>query len=380
MRRRTFLQNSSLLAAGSLLPGLAFSAQPPQAPNSLPQWRGFNLLDFFNPMPRPDRPVTTRQHLQWISDWGFNFVRIPIAYPYYLKFDRSRPVKPEEVYQFDPQRIAEIVTLVDQANEFNLHVSVNLHRAPGYCINAGFIEPYNLWTDTAAREAFYFHWNMWAKTFRGKSSKQVSFDLVNEPSMRVDMNDQHSPSGPVPGAAYRQVAMGALEAIRKENPNHLVVADGNSGGNTPIPEIADLPIAQSCRGYYPHEISHYQAPWANKEPEKCPLPVYPGKIGEKEYNRAAIETYYQPWIDLKNKGVGVHCGECGCWKKTPHQVFLSWFEDVVDVLHQHQIGYGLWNFIGDFGLLNSGRADVAYTDFHGYQLDQQLLNLLKRYN
>jgi endoglucanase len=53
---------------------------------------------------------------------------------------------------------------------------------------------------------------------------------------------------------------------------------------------------------------------------------------------------------------------------------------VVDVLHQHQIGYGLWNFIGDFGLLNSGRSDVAYTDFHGYQLDQQFLDLLKRYN
>jgi hypothetical protein len=42
-----------------------------------------------------------------------------------------------------------------------MHVSLNLHRAPGYCINAGFYEPFNLWKDDAAQEAFYFHWNLW---------------------------------------------------------------------------------------------------------------------------------------------------------------------------------------------------------------------------
>ena len=48
-----------------------------------------------------------------------------------------------------------------------------------------------------------------------------------------------------------------------------------------LAELADLNIAQSCRGYYPGAISHYKAPWANKEPEKNPLPVYPGQIGSQ---------------------------------------------------------------------------------------------------
>ena len=26
-----------------------------------------------------------------------------------------------------------------------------------------------------------------------------------------------------------------------------------------------------------------------------------------------FEKYYQQWIDLAKSGVGVHCGECGCW-------------------------------------------------------------------
>ena len=65
--------------------------------------------------------------------------------------------------------------------------------------------------------------------------------------MRDDMNDQHSHSGPVPGDVYRKVAQEALAAIRKENSNHLVIADGNNVGNTVITEITDLDIAQSCR-------------------------------------------------------------------------------------------------------------------------------------
>ncbi|GAO42375.1 glycoside hydrolase family 5 protein [Flavihumibacter petaseus] len=387
MDRRKFLGQSSLaagaLAVGSLaIPGLLnantelpFTHQP-LAP--LPKWQGFNLLDFFIPDPARSPAATTQQQLTWIRDWGFNFIRIPIAYPWYLKFDRSRDITPEEVYQVDEARVQQIETLVSMGNEQGLHVSLNLHRAPGYCINAGFREPYHLWTDAAAQEAFYYHWNFWAKRFRSKTPAQISFDLVNEPSMRKDLNDQHSASGPVPGEYYKKVATGALAAIRKENPAHLVIADGNNVGNDPIPELIGTPIGQSCRGYYPHAISHYKAPWANKEPEKNPLPVWPGKIGDTEYSRASLEKYYQPWLELKKKGVGVHCGECGCWNKTPHDVFLNWFGDLTGVLNDNGIGFALWNFIGDFGLLNSGRADVDYVDFHGYKLDHKLLDLLKK--
>ena len=92
-----------------------------------------------------------------------------------------------------------------------------------------------------------------------------------------------------------------------------------------------------------------------------------------------LEGYYQPWIELAQKGVGVHCGECGCWNKTPHDVFLAWFNDVLDVLSQHKIGFGVWNFVGDFGVLDSGRSDVAYEDWHGHKLDRKFLNLLMKY-
>jgi len=233
-----------------------------------------------------------------------------------------------------------------------------------------------LWTDPEALEAFCFHWNMWAKQYKNVSAKKISFDLLNEPSMRSDMNDQLSQRRAVPGNLYRKLAQAAAEAIRKENKNHLIIADGNDVGNKVIPEITDLNIGQSCRGYNPGIISHYKAPWAFKNTENIPEPKWPGQVGNQYLSRAMLETQYQPWIDLVKQGVGVHCGECGAWNKTPHNVFLAWFTDVLDVLSSNNIGFALWEFIGDFGILDSRRTDVAYEDWYGHKLDRKLLNLL----
>jgi endoglucanase len=377
--RRIFIKSTGLLAAGLGLAGSPALARSTNPKNSLPPWKGFNLTDFNTPDPAKAWRFTTEEQLKWMSDWGFDFVRLPIAYPYYVKFDRSKKITPAEVYQVDEAAMDKIDKLVQLAHKHHLHVSLNLHRAPGYCINAGFYEPYNLWKDQEAQHAFYYHWGLWGKRYKNVSSQKISFDLLNEPCMREDMNDQHSKNSAIPGKLYREVARSAAEAIRKENKDHLVIADGNNVGNEPTPELADLDMAQSCRGYYPHYISHYRAPWASSDPEHMPVPQYPGQVGNMYLNRELLQKYYQPWIDLKNKGVGVHCGECGCWNKTPHDVFLAWFGDVLDILQENKIGFALWEFMGDFGILNSGRADVAYENWQGQKLDRKLLTLLQKY-
>jgi aryl-phospho-beta-D-glucosidase BglC (GH1 family) len=361
--------------------GIAPGTLPASGPfaNKLPKWKGFNLLDFFIPDTHDHRNATTEEHLMWMRDWGFDFVRIPIAYPHYLSFDGTRDITADEVYHISQEQVGKIQALVELSHKYGMHVCLNLHRAPGYCINAGWHEPFNLWKDQAALDAFCWHWNMWARLYKDTSPKKISFDLLNEPAMREDMNDQHSKSGPVPGDIYRKVAKAAMEAIRKDNPQALIIADGNAAGNLVIPELSDLDIAQSCRGYFPHAISHYKAPWANKDPEHQPTPVWPGQAGNQTLNRPMLERYYKPWVEVMQKGVGVHCGEAGCWKKTPHPVFIAWFTDVVDILSSNQIGLSLWNFIGDFGILDSGREDLAYEEWHGHKLDRQLLDLLQKY-
>jgi len=381
INRRLFIRNTVLAAGAIAATGKnVFASNSLTVKNKLPRWKGFNLLDYFSPsLPRnPESNRTTEDDFKWMSDWGFDFVRIPMAYPRYLSFDRTKDITREEIYKTDPKVLDEIDKLIFTAHKYGLHVSLNLHRAPGYCINAGFHEPYNLWKDKEAQDAFNFHWGMWAERYKSISSQKLSFDLLNEPAYIEDMNDQFAKKGPVPGNTYRLVAEGAAKAIRAVNPDRLIIADGNGGGNNVIPEITDLNIAQSCRGYWPGLISHYQATWVWKDPSQAPTPVWPGTIDGKYYGREQLENFYKPWIELLEKGVGVHCGECGCWKKTPHEIFLAWFGDVVDILTKNGIGYALWNFRGDFGILDSGREDVKYTDWYGHKLDSKLLELLKK--
>jgi aryl-phospho-beta-D-glucosidase BglC (GH1 family) len=336
LNRRDFIRSGLIAGAAFGLAGAAFpmGAKAPSK-NVIPRWRGFNLLDYFSPSAPgdDDKSKTTDDNFLWMADWGFDFVRIPIAYPKYIEFDRSKNITRDDFYKFNNKVLDEIDDLVYNAIRHGLHVSLNLHRAPGYCINAGFYEPYNLWKDKEAQDAFNYHWRMWAERYKGVSKEKMSFDLLNEPAYREDLNDQFSKNSAVPGELYRKIAMETSRTILEYNPERIIIVDGNNVGNSVVPEIADLNIAQSCRGYFPHYISHYQAPWVFKDPSSAPDPVWPGMIDGKQFGKESLEAYYKPWIELKDKGVGVHCGECGCWRNTPHQVFLEWFKTYFKYSH-----------------------------------------------
>ncbi|MFT4733520.1 MAG: endoglucanase [Algoriphagus sp.] len=377
--RRKFIKNTLLTSAAITLGAdKALASKPAIKKNALPKWKGFNFLDFFNPDPSEARPQTSEDFFKWMQDWGFDFVRIPIAYPSYLDFDRSRNIKIDEVRNFKTEETDKIEHLVYMAQKYGHHVSLNLHRAPGYCINAGFHEPYNIWNDQQAEDDFCYHWRFWAKRFASQSSKRMSFDLLNEPSWRDDMNDQFGAKTALPGDVYYKLVAAAKEAIHAVNDKRLIIADGNQVGNKVTPELIDLKVGQSCRGYAPGQISHYKAPWVYEDTSNLPEVKWPGQVGDKYLDKTLLEELYAPWIELKNKGIGVHCGECGCFNKTPHHVFLAWFADVLGILSTNDIGFALWEMSGSFGLLNSEREDVAYEDWYGHKLDRKLLTLLQK--
>lgn len=133
--RRLFIKRTTLAATGLAIAGKsAFAATPSASKNKLPRWKGFNLLDYFSAnLPRNnDHDRTTEDDLKWMSDWGFNFVRIPMAYPRYLSFDRSKKITKEETYKLDPKVLEEIDKLVYMVHKHGLHLSLNLHRGPTF--------------------------------------------------------------------------------------------------------------------------------------------------------------------------------------------------------------------------------------------------------
>ena len=87
----------------------------------------------------------------------------------------------------------------------------------------------------------------------------------------------------------------------------------------------------------------------------------------------------QPWKEAEARGIGVMVGEFGSHNQTPHDVVLRWMEDCLRNWKEAGWGWALWNLHGSFGILDSGRKDVAYEEFEGHKLDRKMLDLLLRY-
>jgi len=324
------------------------------------RWRGFNLVSMFTDH---NDGNFDEADFRWIRDWGFNFVRIPMSYRLWAPHP--------DVYQIDEGMLEKVDRVIRLGQTYGLHVSLNFHRAPGYCINSGPDEPFDLWHDTSAEQAFAFHWNLFANRYRGIPSKDLSFDLVNEPpapseeGMRLE--------------DYERVVRAGVAAIRQADPDRFILCEGHSVGNEPCWNLADLGIGQSCRAYYPSSLTHYRASWVPQT--DWPVPVWPEENTSHPdpWNRERLYHHYENWAKLAESGVFVHCGEMGVYKYTPHPVTLAWYRDVLEILSEFQIGWSIWNFRRDFGILDTDRQDVAYEDWHGHKLDRQLLTLLQAY-
>jgi len=335
-------------------------------------WRGFNLLEKFSAgSPSKSAPQSNlnlpfrEEDFRWISDWGFNFVRLPMSYHCWSDPDRW--------LEMDERVLEHIDSAVEMGRRHRIHVCLNLHRAPGYCVNPP-PEKKNLWRDEDAQAAFCHHWKAFAGRYRGVPAAALSFNLVNEPPAPSEERG-------ISRADYLRVVRLAVTAIRAEDPGRPIIVDGLSWGNEPLPELSDLNVIQSCRGYLPFGISHYRAPWAGEACMKAPEPKWPGawNWGDPPWDRARLEKHYETWVSLMAGGARVHCGECGAYNRTPHKVVLAWLEDLLDILVSAGIGYALWNFRGAFGVLDSGRDDVAYEDWYGHRLDREMLEILQRF-
>lgn len=230
------------------------------------------------------------------------------------------------------------------------------------------IERDNLWTDKIAQDAFIFQWETFSMRYKGISNKLLSFDLVNEPpniGQYAMTRDNHA-----------DLVRRTVKAIRDIDPEREVVIDGLSGGNLAMPELADLDVIQSGRGYQPMSVSHYEAGWW-ADHRGLPEPQYPSmKWNDIIWNKEALRENYKPWRDLQQMGVDVHIGEFGCYNKTPNDVALRWFEDLLSLYKEYKWGYSLWNFSGPFGIVEHGRPGTVYEDYKGLKVDRKLVDLL----
>ncbi len=502
--RREFLR---MTAAAAVSAGLgAGQTQGAGGGRAIPRWRGFNLLEKFyrnDPFRESD--------FQWISEWGFDFVRLPMDYRQWT--DANDP------YTLKEAVLEHIDRAIELGRKYGIHVSLNLHNAPGYSVNAAAKHTLNLWKDAEAQKQFAFQWSNFARRYRDIPPAQLSFNLVNEPA-NIDE------------ASYVKAVRGAIDGIRAADPDRLIITDGLNWGRDPVRSLAAEGVAQSTRGYEPFGLTHYKASWASGA-DRFPLPQWPvpqvnghlhGPGNRELHSSLAIEGRFErqtalrirvgqvstrarlrvqaddqtifekdfrpgpgagewtevvfaeqwntyqniydrdytavvpagtkllrltnadgdwltlreiglrpsgaqdepehvlkitdttwgrptrepvkydpagdgpafiaprmqdrqwlydervlPWKKVADSGVGVHVGEWGAYRFTPHDVVLRWARDQLSVWAEAGFGWALWNFRGSFGILDSDRADVQYEDFRGRKLDRKFLTLLREF-
>lgn len=386
--RRDFLAATSLgtaaLAAG------AFGATAKK--NPLPRWRGFHYHYFeYRPAPAggaaattarpPMTPASMEEDYKIISDFGFDMVRIGVQYWDWVDFtDKSAIGGPlaKDLLHLKESGLARIDGAVERARKYKLHVVLDMHRAPGYNFREVGLgtdnEPFNLWTDKVAQDAYVFYWDTFAKRYRGLGEDEISFDLVNEP-----LRDK---AGTLTHESYTTVMTLAVKKIRETSPKRLILAEGLNkvcSSDEVVPELIPLGVAHSLHCYAPIELTHYKT-WYPPS-SNWPEPGWPTKqLDGSMFGRKELEELYKPWGDLTKKGIGVLNTEFGVSSNTPNTVAMAFYTDLLEILKSYGIGWTYLNLRGSFtGLLDSERKDASLEDYHGHKLNRQMLTLLQRY-
>jgi len=365
MNRRDFLMTSAVATAAALLPGAASlpAATAPARPQPrIPRWRGFNLTE----LARGVRGQSFHEEdFAIMAGWGFDFARLPMSYWSWSDV--------HDWMRIDEPALAPIDRALDYGRQYGIHLNLNFHRIPGYCVNGREQEPFQLFGSPRADleralEAAVHHWRFFARRYKDVPSSRLSFDLFNEPPFMPDQQ------------RYVEIARTLIAAIRAESPDRLIFVDGADIGQTPVLDLIDDGVVQSTRGYLPKMVSHYTATWVPaNEFESLAEPTWPmvAANGERWDREKLRHELIEKWRPLTSRGAPVHVGEWGCFTQTPHPAMLGWMTDLLALWKEAGWGWSMWNLRGGFGVLDSGRPDVKYESFRGHQLDRALLELLR---
>ena len=312
----------------------------------------------WNPGQKPG--PADQKALDFLAEFGFNFARIPLDYRFWTcNFDYFHP--DESIFCYIDQYL-------EDCKSRGIHLSLNLHRAPGFCTNRNDLEQHNLWRDEIAQNAFVFLWENFTYRYKGISSELLSIDLVNEP--------------PGPGEYgmtrknHAALIRRTVAAIRAIDPQREIIIDSLGGGSLAMPELADLDVIHSGRGYQPMPVTHHQASWWSGH-RRAPKPRYPYLFWQGRFwTRSALRNSYWQWRRVENRGARIHIGEFGCFNRTSNDMATRWLKDILSVYKEFGWGYAMWSFQGPFGIVDHGRPDAKFEFFRGYNIDRSQLDLL----
>lgn len=294
-----------------------------------------------------------KDDFSYIKSLGFDHVRLPIDYNVMEEEDGT-----EKADGF--KRIDEII---NWAQEFNLHIILDLHKAYGYDFNdAGSKEKNNLFSNRDLQIRFVGLWKRIANRFA--KYDHVAFELLNEVVEEENAK------------AWNELIEETVKEIRKLAPKKLIIYGGILWNSAATVKLLEKPLDENIiftfHCYQPIVFTHQNAHWMPQIKNIGPVHYPETYAYYKEKSKSLgfqgsdvfafkdddiIGIEYLEFIineaiaAAKQMNVKLYCGEFGVIDQAPVDDSLRWLKDIVKVFKKHDIGYALWTYRQmDFGI------------------------------
>ncbi|HTP58195.1 MAG TPA: glycoside hydrolase family 5 protein, partial [Spirochaetia bacterium] len=322
--------------------------------------RGINLNNWFSPWANPATYATAFRpaEAEFLKKAGFTVCRLPLGPD--LLFDPSNPGTPRPV-----------IRDVDRGVHLLLDAGLAVIFDPIHGSSADAAWEAALYHDPSFLKKAEVSWEALARHYAAFSADRIFFEVMNEPHLSA--REKVDPSW------WQPVQEALVAAIRRGAPSNTIIVTGEKWGG--IDGLVDLKplkegnLVYSFHWYDPFTFTHQGATWTDPvqaELSNIPYPSSPDAVQDAASAladpraRARVVRYgSESWgIDRVRAGlsraaqwgeanhVPVFCGEFGVYRKVaPPGDRLVWIHDVRSTLESLGIGWCMWDYETDFGLV-----------------------------
>jgi endoglucanase len=299
----------------------------------------------------------TDRDLKQIHAMGLDYVRLPVD---------PVPIMRSGVRVQDSERfLAQLDKAIDSILAAGL--SVDIAVFPNGELKQG------LQTQRGVDD-FISLWRFLAGHFAKYDPDHVFLEILNEP----EVQDVYRWAG---------IQGRAVNAIRSVDPRHTIIATAGRWSGLDdllqLEPVSDNNTIYTFHFYEPYQFTHQGATWgssewlyykaipypATYESMQAQLSQIPDEIARYQLFLYAnggwsLETFQRKLAFAAEWGrarhVPVICNEFGAYRdRAPADSRARWITDVRTALEQQHIGWAMWDYSGNFGLVKRGSSDHA---------------------
>jgi aryl-phospho-beta-D-glucosidase BglC (GH1 family) len=329
--------------------------------------RGINASQWFAQSPRDYSAARTDRYtdaadIALIAKLGFDNVRLSVDAAPLEQYPRGED-------GLNAEFLGRLDKAVDTMLADGLAVQIDLHPEGGY--------KQQLRTSNDAVDRLVMLWRRLAGHYATRDPERVFFEIMNEP----EANDPYRWAG---------IQARVAAAIREVAPKNTIIATGPNYSDIPDlltqHPLSDGNAIYNFHFYDPHTFTHQGAGWGTPwwiYTHGIPYPADENSMAElvKEVpdaaNRFALEEY---WLDRwdghrirltideaaawgRENNVPLICNEFGAFREhTDVQSRMNWIRDVRTALDADGIGWAMWDYRGNFGVVWKDDGQPARVD------------------